>query len=837
MANTDSGSGEASTQEEARSDIPEPAYFREVLSAEFAYLENWRDEGEARTKLADITKEMSSGELPSEELTSIAEGFASGDDSGAWQKLTEEIDGPALAEPVHKKMPPDLFGLAFSGGGIRSAAFNLGVFQAIARLGLHKRIDYLSTVSGGGYIGSCISSIYSQHGKVGGAANKKIADKYVSELFVHQRGEAESTLLSHLRSYSNYLAPESSRQLLAIPVLMIRGIIANLYTLLPGLLILAAVTIGMLQAREIGLPIPLPSMLAQFVSQNAWMTSNGLVRHFPLTLLLALLSLGLMLLSLSGLSAQGHPERSRSYRRLSSYSLWFLLVLAFEAHVLLTSYVMDIWHGVAVAPVLGISGAAAAHWLIRAAGPDSVGTSRLIKKVPVTVILGLFGVLCLWGLVVLLTIGLSSLEGVQTGFLESPDSSGLTIVVATALAGFIVYLTASYSFDVNYTSIHNFYRDRLSRAFVVAPIRSPSGQLLRIQHTDDHKLQDLGTSLGPYHIINATHNVMKTSKEYQENWYAWAEQKVEKSGDFSFGNSSGYAPPKGRDGDIFIFSPCYIGSDRLGYCSTEKMELRNPHINLATAMAISGAAAAPNMGQKRTGLAALTLALFNVRLNYWLSNPRLVASDKFLDRKLKMRFAYGALKFRFSRVGPRYLINEMLGKLDDDTAHINISDGGHSENLGAFELLKRRCKLIIVGDGECDPQFQFHGLMNLIRIAQMDLSIKIEMQGLDDIREGCTRFAIGTITYKYGAIGKLIYLKSSLPGDHSLASAVGPSLFPSTDSRNDDLKYDETTYLGNYKARHPDFPHQTTADQFFDEEQFECYRALGYTVAMSALGK
>src|SRR5262249_7773400 len=47
-----------------------------------------------------------------------------------------------------------LMGLAFSGGGIRSATFNLGMLQSLARLNLLSKFDYLSTVSGGGYIGS-----------------------------------------------------------------------------------------------------------------------------------------------------------------------------------------------------------------------------------------------------------------------------------------------------------------------------------------------------------------------------------------------------------------------------------------------------------------------------------------------------------------------------------------------------------------------------------------------------------------------------------------------------------------------------------------------------------
>src|SRR5262249_52608854 len=64
----------------------------------------------------------------------------------------EQSADPASLRPI---------GLALSGGGIRSATFNLGILQALSRLGVLPYVDYLSTVSGGGYIGSCLSSLLS----------------------------------------------------------------------------------------------------------------------------------------------------------------------------------------------------------------------------------------------------------------------------------------------------------------------------------------------------------------------------------------------------------------------------------------------------------------------------------------------------------------------------------------------------------------------------------------------------------------------------------------------------------------------------------------------------
>ena len=57
---------------------------------------------------------------------------------------------------------------------------------------------------------------------------------------------------------------------------------------------------------------------------------------------------------------------------------------------------------------------------------------------------------------------------------------------------------------------------------------------------------------------------------------------------------------------------------------------------------------------------------------------------------------------------------------------VNLSDGGHIENMAIYELLRRRCKFIISVDGEADPQSTFHGHLTLVRHAQIDFGIRIE---------------------------------------------------------------------------------------------------------------
>jgi hypothetical protein len=159
----------------------------------------------------------------------------------------------------------------------------------------------------------------------------------------------------------------------------------------------------------------------------------------------------------------------------------------------------------------------------------------------------------------------------------------------------------------------------------------------------------------------------------------------------------------------------------------------------------------------------------------------------------------------------------MLGiGMTERASWINLSDGGHIENMGLYELLRRRCKFIVSVDGESDPQSNFRGHLTLVRHAQIDFGIRIEPD-LTRLRpDAASRFShshsmMCRVHYPptsddQGGVGLILYLKLSMTGD-------------------------EIELVKRYRALNPDFPHQTTLDQFFDEEQFEAYRQLGVHVA------
>lgn len=157
---------------------------------------------------------------------------------------------------------------------------------------------------------------------------------------------------------------------------------------------------------------------------------------------------------------------------------------------------------------------------------------------------------------------------------------------------------------------------------------------------------------------------------------------------------------------------------------------------------------------------------------------------------------------------------ELFGVADEKSWFVNVSDGGHFENLGVYELIRRRCKVIIVCDAECDELLQFGSLGNLVRLCETDFGAKIQID-VSSIRRQKDGFSlshctIGHVFYSNGSMGYIIYLKSSMTGDEEVG-------------------------VTQYRSVHPSFPHETTADQFFSEDQFESYRQLGLHVVQHSL--
>lgn len=332
------------------------------------------------------------------------------------------------------------------------------------------------------------------------------------------------------------------------------------------------------------------------------------------------------------------------------------------------------------------------------------------------------------------------------------DSDLLTGIIFTALAALTLFFLWLF-LDINVASLHHYYRAKLSDAFLLRPSGEPA---------DPMNLSAFDGRRALFPIINCALNVPNSKDPVM----------------------------RGRLSDVFAITPVAAGASVLGYLATPSWEKSNTNLDLGSTIALSGAAVSPQMGLRTKRYASFWLTALNLRLGIWLKRP---------EKKSR---------------GPGLwqLVKEMTATADEHGAFLNISDGGHIENLGVYELLKRRCRFIVAVDGENDPTMTFHALTNLQRLAYIDFGIVLDLN-LDDLRLGDagysrSHFQLCRIFYPQGPedasqeIGYLLYTKLSLTGN-------------------------EGEYLRRYKLDEPAFPHHSTADQFFSETQFEAYRSLG----------
>ena len=367
----------------------------------------------------------------------------------------------------------------------------------------------------------------------------------------------------------------------------------------------------------------------------------------------------------------------------------------------------------------------------------------------------------------------------------SPFLKTSLVVWAACIAALLVMAARV---DINEFSLNAFYRSRLVRCYLGATRFRPGERrpqnFTGFDDGDDLELTELTTecgSVGPLHIINCALNL---------------------------GGSSDLALHT-RHSASFTLSPLYCGSSyesreqtgearQLGYVSTSRYGGKFGTPTLGQAISVSGAAASPNMGYHTSPVVSFLLTVFNVRLGWWFPNPK-----------------ESAIEFPSPHFSLRYLFKELFGGADDKSKFLMISDGGHFENLAAYELVRRRCRVIIISDAECDPDLKFEGLGTLMRMCEVDFGVRIVLD-VEAIRNGTgsvwstNRYAVGRIVYGPGEPdGILLYLKASMTGR-------------------------EDTAILQYKSSHQTFPHETTGDQFYGEDQFESYRSLGREVAMAA---
>jgi hypothetical protein len=370
--------------------------------------------------------------------------------------------------------------------------------------------------------------------------------------------------------------------------------------------------------------------------------------------------------------------------------------------------------------------------------------------------------------------------GVLLSVQSEDKGASLLIVVGGLLAAMAVFV------DLTTVSLHPFYRRRLAWAFALRRLRAPGDptRVVAEQRPFDALVTLSKTAVGrgfPTLIVCAAANV-----------------------------SDPGATPPGRPVASFTFSPAAIGGPLTGAAKTTDYEAlhatRQRDVTLPAAVAMSGAAVSPTMGKLTYRPLTFLLALANIRLGVWVPNPRYVNDPK------------TAMAGRLQRPRPHYLWKELFGRNRLEDRFLYVTDGGHYENLGLVELLRRGCRTIYCFDAGGGTTSKALG--DAIALARAELDVVIEMDPMASLLAEGTSVpprskavcAIGTIQYPdlpKDECGTLYYVRSVV---------------------SEDSPWD----LQDYQAVDGVFPHHSTVDQFFDDQRFEAYRRLGWCAANRA---
>lgn len=273
------------------------------------------------------------------------------------------------------------------------------------------------------------------------------------------------------------------------------------------------------------------------------------------------------------------------------------------------------------------------------------------------------------------------------------------IVLWNYIAASCTIVLTAFLFSPNANSLHGLYRDRLSVAFRLGIIRKGESIVRPM------RLSEL-TRFAPYLIVNATLNARVAAETQRKSASANVQAAAVEPENSNCMEPRADPVRRGRKAEFFHFSRDYIGSESTDYAKTENMEDKDHDLTLPAATAMSGAAFSSNMGRANIDALSPTLALLNVRLGYWLDNPKydgIEVAD--LPANLPWHDFFRA-----------YLEAEAFGLLRTDSSKIYITDGGHVDNLGLYQLLKRQCPVIVIIDAEADPAMHFGALVDVERL-------------------------------------------------------------------------------------------------------------------------
>ncbi len=874
-----------------------------------------------------------------------------------------------------EELPPaGALGLAFSGGGIRSATIALGASQALAR---HKRLldfDYLSTVSGGGYIGSFLTTLFlpassrglgsqpvvaSSDGELASQcafAHAALTHKARDQWIVHPiTGARVRSPVWWLREHGRYLAPNGATDYASSAVYLVRNWLAMLYVFsLPVALIfllstcagrsvqqasaqVAGVAVGRYVNDAIHWRLPPPKSKADDACASAKCAASPMVAlqwpHAPasvdiritqrapdrddppwlwspilfLTPLFLFVGLaaglsywltawqpmvrigtggirprvrfmlgaaGFLSIAIAGLYAvdavivprlpdmpvagslfvllsttvaaiialaagatewhQPDGAFSRAIRgRLTGaatlfglIALWLLVLGLIDTLAL--ALLMRVKYGVLTVAVTGIAlpvGAWFINKLPQWLGGDGRATRWLVAHSSIVALVA--GCVLFGGFAIVIDTLLQATLWTDVPWSEGSDQWSWPIAYGIAAVFVLLALLTGFSEGfINLSSLHNLYAARLTRAYLggsnIDRLRQSAADITSSEASDDLPIDRYATTTtcAPIHLVNVTLNETRS------------------------GNGS-QLTNRDRKGVPVVFAPEGILIDAARADTGNAIDWAAAsagnveRLSVGQLCAISGAAASTGMGARTTLGSSIALTFANIRLGYWWRVGRLLNGGK---RSLRWTLTRGLRTFF-------YLLNELTSRYSRDYPGLYLSDGGHFENSGAYELLRRGVGTLLVYDNGADPRFRFEDLENLVRKARLDLGLSINV---------CSADAVKTI---FGAGAAATFLNGPRSADDPFGDdwraraaardgagvalllcaydCVGEGTAPAPchyiiwmkPRLSDRVPQD----VRGYGLANAAFPHQSTSDQFFDEAQWESYRALGESMTISLL--
>ena len=642
-------------------------------------------------------------------------------------------------------------GISLSGGGIRSATFSLGVYQRLAEAGIFQRARYVSAVSGGGYLACGLAISHAR-------SARPTADPQP-----WGRGSAEE---SRLRQNLSYLAPGGTGRAWLLTNLLY-GLLLNLTPL-----ILGAYVAG--HAEGLLLHALYPRLGTSHVDLSTMKVVGALI---VAAVALAVAAVGWRRFN------DGRPHDAAgsecTARRLTQLAVVLLAALVIAPLIV---------------QVLGKPAPAADQvaWRIRrievgtlivacALGLGAVALALQSRRRLTLVRALLAGVA--GSSVLLVPFALATQTAATLGWDSARDAALIAFAILVVLGCGVFVHNRRYS-------MHLFYRERLQDAFALARTRVGAGGDFRLEPLEDRVLLS--------EVATANADRTRQGDPFPELIVCAA-----------VAARGSEVPTKARAAS-FTFEGTDSGNERIGLqAPTREFETDDwvaaGGLTLPSMMAISGAALSPLMGRFTLPAFRLMLAMMNIRLGVWLRKP---SEPDLQPPATRLGRARAHLRRGWLEPGAWYVLKEGLGLADVNGRFVYVSDGGHWENLGLTELLRRRCTYVAVIDASGSATLADIGHAMAVARAELGVEFQFDPRATAPRADGLAEspVVVGTVSY---------------PDTRQQCRIVFARcvLWPGAPA---DLQM--------FAAEQKPFPNHPTANQFLSGEVFDAYRALGYAV-------